>query len=61
MNEEVKTRINNMITIYGTKLSFISNNVNLNQSTLSRFLNDKQELSTDALTRIDKFLKDRNC
>ena len=61
MNEEVKTRINNMITIYGTKLSLISNNVNLNQSTLSRFLNDKQELSKDALNRIDKFLKDRNC
>ena len=61
MNEEVKTRINTMITIYGTKLSFISNNVNLNQSTLSRFLNDKQELSQDALNRIDKFLKDRNC
>ena len=61
MNEEVKTRINNMINIYGTKLSFISNNVNLNQSTLSRFLNDKQQLSEDALNRIDKFLKDRNC
>ncbi len=61
MNEEVKTRINTMITIYGTKLSFISNNVNLNQSTLSRFLNNKQELSMDALNRIDKFLKDRNC
>ena len=61
MNEEVKIRINKMITIYGTKLSFISNNVNLNQSTLSRFLNNKQELSTDALNRIDKFLKDRNC
>ena len=50
-----------MITIYGTKLSFISNNVNLNQSTLSRFLNDKQQLSEDTLNRIDKFLKDRNC
>ena len=61
MNEEVKTRINNMIKLYGTKLSFISNNVNLNQSTLSRFLNDKQQLSEDALNRIDKFLKDRNC
>lgn len=61
MNEEVKTRINNMINNYGTKLSFISNNVNLNQSTLSRFLNDKQQLSEDALNRIDKFLKDRNC
>ena len=61
MNEEVKTRINNMINIYGTKLSFISNNVNLNQSTLNRFLHNKQQLSEDALNRIDKFLKDRNC
>lgn len=60
--EEIRLRLRYMIDTYGTKNKFIADKVKLDPSYICKLLKEdnEQELSQDALTRIDKFLKDRN-
>lgn len=61
MNQDkLRENLNEIISKYGTTITFIARSTKLSKTTISRFIKGERSLKTEAtIERIENFIKDR--